>query len=62
MALELVIGRTYVGPMGRDYTLLAIEDQPGDVARLVIRSMTEGCGTIRFPKDDAAKWLKALVL
>lgn len=62
------IGRSYTGPLGHTYTVLDIvsihaheersgEWKPGEMKWVVIRR-DEGCGTIRFPIWDAAKWLR----
>lgn len=51
------IGRDYIGPHGWTFRVLAIED-PDGYPLVVIRQMPpEGRGTIRFPLNQAAKWI-----
>ena len=54
------IGRSYLGPLGLTYRVLDIEGPPGVLQWVIIRSDAPGCGTIRLPSFDAAKWLSPL--
>lgn len=51
------IGRDYLGPFGRTYRVMDIEDNGG--CRLVVIQAVpaQGAGRIWFPIDQAAKWL-----
>lgn len=51
------IGRDYLGPLRRTYRVEAIED-PDGYALVVIRDVAQKKGSIRFPLEQAAKWLE----
>lgn len=51
------IGRDYIGPFGWRFRVVAIEDTDGYPLVVILREPQRSPGAIRFPLNQAAKWL-----
>ena len=52
------IGRDYIGPHGWLFRVEATEDNGGYPVVVIRQSPPQSRGSIRFPLEQAAKWLK----
>lgn len=54
------IGRDYIGPFGRTYRVVDIEDNGGYRLVVIQAIPAQGEGRAWFPIDQSAKWLAPL--